>query len=463
MGAGPLLPEAEAAARSLDAAGATLPSWRELFETHTFRGGFNTNVVLVGTMLLGLAAGVVGVFALLRKRALLTDALSHATLPGIGLAFLAAAALGVDGRSLGVLLLGATASGIAGMLGVQLLLRLTRLHEDAAIGVVLSVFFGAGIVVLSIIQQDQSSSAAGLNTFIYGQAAAMRVADATLLGGIALVAVLATLLLRKEFALLAFDAEFARVDGWPRTVLDLLMMSLIVLVTVGGLRSVGLLLVVALLIVPPVAARFWTERLWVLLALAGAIGAASGYLGSVVSALLPRQPAGAVIVLVAGVFFTVSFLFAPARGLAWALARRVRLRLRIAGEHLLEAAFEAAERSGTAPALGSGATQRLAEERGWPIGLGWLVRRWLAWQGLVERRNGRLAPTAAGLARGAQVRRNHRLWEQYLVSYADVAASHVDWSVDQVEHVLSPALVDELVAALRRRGIELPAGEGAAR
>ncbi len=291
-----------------------LPGAREIIETLTLRAGFNTNTVILGTTLLGVAAGVIGVFALLRKRSLVTDALSHATLPGIGLAFLGAGALGIDGRSLPVLLAGAAATGVLGVACIQALLRYTRLREDAAIGIVLSVFFGAGVVVLSYIQANAASGAAGLNKFIYGQTAAMGMGDAALMASIAGAAVVLALLLLKELTLVCFDDAFARVGGWPVGAIDLLMMGLVVLVTVAGLQAVGLILVVAMLIIPPVAARFWTERLWLLVALSGIIGGASGYLGSVVSALLPRKPAGAVIVLTAGAVFACSMLLAPARG-----------------------------------------------------------------------------------------------------------------------------------------------------
>ena len=284
-----------------------------------------------------------GVFALLRKRSLMADALSHATLPGIGLAFIVATLMGVQGRSLPVLLLGATVTGVLGVLCIQWLLRHTRLHEDAAIGLVLSIFFGAGAVVLSVIQTMRTGNAAGLNHFIYGQTAAMSLTDAAIMGGIALAAVLAAALLLKEFAMVCFNDAFAKVDGWPVSLIDLLMMSLVVVVTVAGLQAVGLILVVAMLIIPAVAARFWTERLWMLVFLAAVIGGLSGYLGSVTSALLPRKPAGAVIVLVSGGLFLVSMLAAPSRGVVAAILRRMRLRLGIAADHVLEATYLAVD------------------------------------------------------------------------------------------------------------------------
>ncbi len=436
----------------------------EVWKTLTLRAGFNTSTVILGTTLLGLAAGIVGVFALLRKRSLVTDALSHATLPGIALAFLLAPGLGVGGRSLPLLLLGATASAALSVLCIQLILRHTRLREDAAIGIVLSVFFGAGVVGLSYIQKNAPAGAAGLSHFIFGQTAAMSVGDATLMGSIALVAIGAALLFFKEFSLACFNDAFARVQGWPVSLIDLAMMALVVLVTVAGLQAVGLVLVVAMLIIPPVAARFWSERLWVLVALAGVFGASSGYLGAVVSALLPGKPAGAVIVLTAGVIFSLSMLLAPSRGVVASTARRLHLRLRMAGDHLLEAAHESASKTDLAPGEGvvtPDDLRSLARLRGWPPWFGPLVVHALTHGGMLSRRPGRgLALTEAGRERGARVRRNHTLWSQYLITYADIAPTHVDWSVDQVEHVLSDTLIAELERALERRGVALPPRAG---
>ncbi|MEO0482378.1 MAG: iron chelate uptake ABC transporter family permease subunit [Planctomycetota bacterium] len=430
------------------------PAFAEVFETLTFRAGFNTNIVIGGATLLGLAAGVIGVFVLMRKRSLVTDALSHATLPGIGLAFLVAVWFGFDGRTLPVLLLGATVTGVIGVLCIQVLLRLPRLHEDAAIGIVLSVFFGAGVVVLSYVQKNAPEGSAGLNTFIYGQAAAMRPPDVLLMAMIAVVAIITTLLFYKEFAVVCFDSPFARVTGWPVSLIDLVMMALVVAVTVAGLQAVGLILVVAMLIIPPVAARFWTDRLWLIVILAGVIGALSGYFGSVLSALLPRKPAGAVIVLTCGGLFLISMLCAPARGVLAVAYRRLRLHLRIAADHVLEAAHKRDVRS-----IQRAEWSELARRQGWSVVFAHSVAWWLRKAGYVQRAEQRSIDfTETGLARGARVSRNHDLWEQYLTTYADIAPSHVDWSVDQVEHVLSEPLIAELEHALAQRGESSGAG-----
>lgn len=435
-----------------------LPGLQEVVDVLLLRGGFNTNTVIAGTVLLGIAGGVVGSFALLRKRSMMADALSHATLPGIGLAFLLAGSLGLSGRSLPVLLLGATMTGVLGVLCVQGILRFSRLREDAAIGVVLSVFFGAGVVVLSFIQKNAPAGAAGLDSFIYGQTAAMRVSDATLMACIAVCAIVLSVSMLKELTLVCFNESFARTDGWAVGLIDLVMMALVVLVTVAGLQAVGLILVVAMLIIPAAAARFWTDRLRLLVLLSGFIGAVSGYLGAVTSSLLPRKPAGAVIVLVAGAIFVLSMVAAPRRGLLASLVRRWLMQLRIAGDHMLEAAFENTQENGSAARLERSELRSLQRQRGASVWFHALVRRWLTSRGLARSNDGGLVLTERGIERGRAVWRNHALWEQYLMSYADIAPNHVDWNVDRVEHVLDHSMIEQLERALEKRGIVLPHG-----
>jgi manganese/zinc/iron transport system permease protein len=445
-------PHAEFSGSSIADMSDQMPGLHDIIETMTFQSGYNTSLVIAGTTLLGLAAGIIGVFALLRKRSLMTDALSHATLPGIAIAFLVASVLGYEGRSLPILLLGAAVTGIIGVLCIQAILRYSRLREDAAIGIVLSVFFGAGIVGLSYIQANAASGSAGLNKFIYGQAATMQPPDVMLMGVIAIAAMLATLLFLKEFSLVCFNESFAKVDGWPLGLIDIVMMGLVVLVTVAGLQAVGLILVVAMLIIPAVAARFWTERLWKLVILAGLIGALSGYFGSVISALLPRKPAGAVIVLTCGGIFVISLVIAPSRGLIAATIRRVRLRLRIESDHFLEYAHE-----NGLPIINKRDIAELTSLRGWSPPFRWGLLAALRSTNFISKRlGGCYELSKVGAMRGARVSRNHALWEQYLMSYADIAPSHVDWSVDQVEHVLSQDLIDELEESLSIRGIKIP-------
>jgi manganese/zinc/iron transport system permease protein len=428
-----------------------LPTLLELLRVLGFQAGYNTSIVLLGVSLLGIAAGVVGTFAMLRKRALMSDTLSHASLPGIAMAFLAAVALGASGRSLWLLLAGAAVSGILGVLTVQFIVRNTRLPPDAAMGAVLSVFFGIGFVLLSYIQTLDTGDQGGVAKFIYGQTATMTALEATSIAVVALLAVVAAAALFKEFRLVCFDPEFADAQGWSVSLIDLLMMALVVAVTVIGLRAVGLILIIALVIIPPAAARFWTERLGTMTLIAALFGGLSGYLGAAASALLPRFPAGAVIVLVAGALFLLSLLLAPSRGVLAASLRQLRLRLEVASQHLLRAVHESVERGEVAfdaPLDLEG----LRSLRSWPRPWLLLIARLLAWRGLL-----RLTPegallTAGGRAHALRITRNHRLWEQFLVSYAELAPSHVDHSADLVEHVLSPEMVAELERELAAVG-----------
>ena len=214
---------------------------------------YNTRVVMIGVTLLGCACGMVGSFTLLRKRALMGDALSHATLPGIALAFMVATLWGYEGKSISILLLGAALSGLFGVGTILAISHLTRLKEDTALGAVLSVFFGAGAALLGVIQQMKTGHAAGLESFIYGKTASMGAADTRLIAVAAVICIVVSLLLFKELKLLCFDDDFAGSRGLPVLWLDITLMALVVIVTIVGLQAVGLILIIALLIIPAAA------------------------------------------------------------------------------------------------------------------------------------------------------------------------------------------------------------------
>lgn len=292
-----------------------------LGEILTLRGGFNTNVVLAGATLLGLAAGVVGTFAMLRKRSLVADALSHAALPGVAGAYLLATALGVSGRSLPILLAGALVTGLLAVGAIEVLARTTRLGADAATATVLASSFGLGTVLLGVAQRAPGGGQAGLAQLVFGRTAGMLARDAYLMAALAGVALLAALALGRAFAVVAFNERFARTTGLPVRALDAALAALVALVTLAGMQAVGMLLVVALLVAPPAAARLWATHVRSLALLAGCFGAASGFVGGALSATLPNAPAGAVIALVAGALFGFSLFASPSRG-ALAVARR---------------------------------------------------------------------------------------------------------------------------------------------
>jgi manganese/zinc/iron transport system permease protein len=297
-----------------------------IWQALTLQLGYNATLVAIGATLLGIAAGVTGSFLFLRKRALVSDAISHATLPGIGLAFIVMVALGGDGRFLPGLLIGAALSSGLGLLVIGWMIRRTRLTEDAAIGAVLSVFFGAGIVVLTVIQSMQSGRQAGLESVLLGSTAGMLRTDALVIAAGGAVVLLLVLILRRPMLAVGFDPDYAAVTGTNVGRIDLAMMGLVMAVTVLGITTVGLVLIVALLIIPAVTARLWTDRAMVMAALAGGAGGLAAYVGAALSATAPALPTGPIIVLVSFALFALSLALAPARGGLALLMRQMRFR-----------------------------------------------------------------------------------------------------------------------------------------
>lgn len=416
---------------------------------------YNTRVVLAGVMLLGLASGLVGCFMLLRKRSLMADATSHATLPGIALAFLIQPLFGLPSKFLPGLLLGALLTGLLGMLCIQGIQKVTRLREDAAMGIVLSVFYGFGISLLGIIQRMEGAAAAGLKGFIFGKTASMLASDAFLIGGAALCIMGMVLLCVKEFRLLCFDAEFAGSQGWPCHLLDTLLMGAVVGITVIGLQAVGLILMIALLVIPPAAARFWTHRLVPTLWIAAGIGAVGGGLGTLISAVYPDAPAGAVIVICQGVFFVLSLFFGSKSGVFRRLYQFIHLRRYVEIQHILRSFYEILERRNEVPSAdptafnfdekGLVSIEELSGVRAWGQKTSRRILWMMRWEGLVfQHPDGRWALTREGLPEAERVVRNHRLWELFLIHYADTAPAQVDRQADRIEHVLGTRLVQKL-------------------
>jgi manganese/zinc/iron transport system permease protein len=433
------------------------PSAAEVFRVATLRN-YNTRLVVLSTAILGVASGLMGTFLLLRKRSLMGDALSHACLPGIGLLFMFMVAAGGSGKWLPGLLLGATLTGVGGV-GLVLLIRgTTRIKDDAAMGIVLSVFFGIGAAVLGMVQTMPDASAAGLEYFIYGKTASMVWQDFLLISAVALSVAVMSLLLFKEFTVLCFDDGYAASQGWPVHRLDVVMLTLVAAVTVVGLQAVGLILIIAFLITPAAAARFWTERLPWMLVLAGGIGGLSGWVGASISALLPRLPAGAVIVLVAAVIFVASMIFGRSRGVLLRLLAHRRLGRKVGRQHLLRAVYELieAQRHPEAEHATSNLPVRmddLRNHRSWSESRLRRLINMARREDHVETSDGRtLRLSEAGFGEAARITRNHRLWEIYLITHADVAPAHVDRDADAVEHVLGAELVRQLESELARRG-----------
>ncbi|MGZ8429956.1 MAG: metal ABC transporter permease [Candidatus Deferrimicrobiaceae bacterium] len=279
-------------------------------------GNYTLRTVGLGAAFLGIVNGVLGSFAVLRKQSLLGDAISHAALPGIALAFLL-----TGSKATIVLLLGAAAAGWVGTLLVMNIVKNTRVKYDSALGLVLSVFFGFGLVLLTYIQRMPVASQAGLDTFLFGQAATLLARDVATIGILGTAVLLIVLVVWKEFKLLCFDPGFALSLGFPVRGLDVLLITLLVTSIVIGLQTVGVVLMSAMVVAPAAAARQWTDRLGVMVTISAFFGALAGVGGALVSSLTARLPAGPTIVLCLTVIVIVSLLAAPNRGVVWKWAR----------------------------------------------------------------------------------------------------------------------------------------------
>ncbi len=279
---------------------------RDLFFDYTIRN------VALGAAILGVVGGALGSFAVLRRQGLFGDALAHATLPGVCVAFMLSQA-----KVPIVLLSGAALSAGLGALLILTIVNRTRIKQDAALGIVLSVFFGAGAVLITYIAGSGSGNQSGLDRFIFGQAATIVWDDVITMGILASLALLIVTLLFKEFKLLSFDPAFAASLGFPVGRLNVLLTMLIVVAVIIGIQAVGVVLMAAMLIIPAAAARQWTDGLGTMLVISGLFGALSGVSGALISAMGANLPTGPLIVLCATALLVLSLFLGRSQGFLW--------------------------------------------------------------------------------------------------------------------------------------------------
>lgn len=296
----------------------------DLFFDYTLR------TVALGSAILGIVSGALGSFAVLRRQSLLGDAISHAALPGIVIAFLL-----TRSREPVVLMLGALIAGWLATLFMLSVVRTTRIKDDSALGLVLAVFFGFGLMMLTFTQKLPDATQAGLDKFLFGQAATLLQRDAVTMGIIGTAALALLAAFWKEFKLITFDPEYASSLGFPVRFLDVLLTTLLVVAIVLGLQTVGVVLMSAMIVAPAAAARQWTDKLSRMVVLGGFFGALSGVSGTLVSGSMERLPTGPVIVLCASGIVLFSMLFAANRGMVWNWLRDLRNRRKLRARAVL--------------------------------------------------------------------------------------------------------------------------------
>ncbi|KPB03307.1 metal ABC transporter permease [Bacillus sp. CHD6a] len=413
----------------------------------------NVQWVLLGTILLGMASGVIGSFALLRKQSLLGDAMAHAALPGICIAFLL-----IGTKSMSWLLIGASISGLIGTYCIQAIIKHSRIKEDTAIGLVLSVFFGFGIVLLTYIQQYGSGNQAGLDSFIFGQAAAIVGLDVQIISVIAFILIFITFILFKELKLITFDPQFAQGIGLPVKWLNGLLMTMIVGAVVIGLQAVGVILMAAMLITPAITARYWTERLDYMVVLAGVVGGVSGVVGTLLSTLSRGMSTGPLIILAATILFVFSLIFGTKKGLLPKMVKQWKVKRLVTRENILSSLYELSEtklKESEGKEIGSYPYQQVMELR--PISsLSMLaVVKELKKEGLLaeEQADKRIMLTEKGLEMAHDIVLKNRLMDMYLMFESKFPVSN--WREGSMDLLNGPKeIIDELRALLKDFGRE---------
>lgn len=403
----------------------------------------NPNVcyVVAGMVLLGIGSGIIGCFTLLRKRALLGDAVAHSVLPGVCIAFMFSGT-----KSMAVLLPGAFLSGWISLLCIDYIVSNSRIKTDAAICLVLSVFFGLGIFLLTIIQQSGNASQAGLDKFLFGKAAALIGYDVWTLGIATLFIIIVVALFYRSFKIVSFDPQFARSIGIPIRTIEMLLSSLTVVAVALGIQAVGVVLMAAMLITPAAAARYWTDKLWAMLVLSALFGSLAGIAGSYVSYTAPAMPTGPWVVVILAFIVLISLLFAPQKGVFMQQLRRYRNRRKINRENLLKVFYQLAERD---ESFSAGRSNRdLAERRA--IAMVELMQglRDLAAEGSIVQDTSGWHLTESGLDKARRLVRIHRLWEVYLSHKLQLPPDHVHETADALEHIITPELEKLLKAQL---------------
>jgi len=407
----------------------------------------NTQWVLAGCILLGLSSGVLGCFAFLRNRSLMGDALAHAALPGVCFMYLL-----TGSKSIGLFLIGAAIAGLAATFCISAISRHTKIKEDTALALTLSVFFGFGIVLLTFIQHSDSGNQSGLDKFLFGQAASLVGSDVTTMIVVSSFLLIVTSLLFKEFKLLSFDPGYGRGLGFPMGFLDTLLMAMLLLAVVIGLQAVGVVLMAAMLIAPSVTARYWTDKLDVMVVISGVFGALSGALGTLFSTQVENLPTGPMIVLSATFFFLISLLFSPRRGLLSRFIRFLKLRRRVLLEGIMEALYDCSEHhyklNPTNPvrafgmediSLKSGKSLR-AVQRGLHL---------LEKQGMVERRQqDTFTFTLKGIAYAYEIVLNQRLWDLYHMNEDTYQGFGIDKDNEQIVPQLSAEDYEQMMQHL---------------
>jgi manganese/zinc/iron transport system permease protein len=401
---------------------------------------YNLFVVSIGAGILSLAAGVVGAFTYLRKRALIGDVISHAVLPGIAIAFMLS---GVKNPF--YFLLGALGSGLLSIGVVDYVHRKSKLKPDAILALTLSVFFGVGIVLLTHIQHSGNAAQSGLDSFLFGKAASMSVLDVYVFSAIAILNVACIVILIRGFSIISFDEDYAIAIGLPVRFLRTFLSVLTVLTVAIGVQAVGVVLMAALLITPTAGARYLTNSIQRMLIYAALFGLASGFLGVFISYSGRGMPTGPWIVVVLSVFATIAILFGKQKGIVARMRQRKANTIKINNENILKDIYKTANEGNEPVAI----SKLIRIEKYRPVQLNVTLKR-LEKAEQINLVRGLIILTDKGRLAARDVIRKHRLWELYLTKFFELPADHIHDDAEGIEHVITPEIEKHLIELMDR-------------
>lgn len=399
----------------------------------------NVRYVVVSIVLLGGVSGAVGGFNFLRKKTLVGETVAHSMLPGVLIAFLLS---GVKNPF--VLVLGAAISGWLSILLVDYITNNSKIKSDSALAIVLSSFFGFGIVLLTMIQGRYSGNQSGLDHYIFGNAAAMTPTDSVAFASVSLLVLMVVISSYFSLKAVIFNVDFAQSIGIDRKKIDALISFVTILSISVGIKAVGIVMMSALLIIPPTAARFWTSRLVPMLVISGLFGALAGWIGAYVSYAQASMPTGPWTIVVVSIIAFISMMFAPKRGVVFQRWTKLLLKRRINEENLLKAAVQNEVRGkGKLFDRESLLKRQYFETKLWKR----TVRRLLS-KGLVRKVHTGYTLSSRGRSYGAEIDRRHKIWEVYLQRRMQMSVHLVHDEAETMEHFLTPEIEAEILGEL---------------
>lgn len=393
----------------------------------------NVKVVFWGSLLLCAISGLVGTFTFLRKRSLLGDVISHSVLPGIALAFM----LGQQKNPL-YLLIGATITGWISTFLVDYITKKSKIKNDTAIALILSVFFGVGVLLLTHIQHSGNAAQSGLDQFIFGRASAMNMGDVWLFAIVGLVITILVLIFFRGLSLLSFDENYSQSIGFPIELLKLILSITTVITVAMGVQAVGVVLMSALLITPAACARFWTNKITYLALLAVLLSGLSGVIGSAISYTYNGMPTGPWIVVVISLFAFISAFIGTEQGLSKKLIQRNQNNKKILRENTIKLFYQP---DSSHPGY---TLNEVLEKSNMQLATLKKGLKMLRSDGLLELNNGNYSTTADGEVEAKAIVRKHRLWELYISRFMHLAPDHVHDDAEGIEHVITPEIEKEL-------------------